>query len=96
MEMKFEFRHDNLSIVELHKKGIRTTKWLEEVIMGDSFWDFDNYENENLVFATGFSIDVTGIVVVFKIDEDLKIITLDAKRSTIQEIRNDFCKYCKN
>ncbi len=95
MDLKFEFRHENLSIVELHSKGIRNTKWLEEVILGDSFWDLEDYENENLIFATGFTKEMVGLVIVFRLDRDFTIITLDAKKAILDEIKYNFCKHCK-
>ncbi len=64
MDIKFSFRHENLSIVDLHKIGIRTTKRLEEVIL-----------------------DIMALVVVFTFDANMNIVTEEAKRATIDEIK---------
>lgn len=95
MDIKFEFRHSNLSLVLLHSRGIRSTKLIEEVIMGESFWDIYENDGKPIYYVTGFSLDVTPLVVVFEIDNNLTIITLDAKKATISEIKNDFCRFCK-
>lgn len=48
MDINFEFRHNNLSLVTLHLRGIRSTKQIEEVVMEDSFWDIDENDGKPL------------------------------------------------
>ena len=94
MDIKFEFRHSNLSIVELHKKGIRNLKWLEEVILGESYWEDIFVDIDSTYFATGFTNDMQALVVAFRIDSEMTIFTLDAKRATIEEVKFNYCKFC--
>lgn len=96
MKVYFEFKHHNLSLIELHNLGIRNVKEVEETILGDSFWEEVFWEDQvHILIATGFSKSVTGMVVAFTIDENLVITTLQVKRATVEEIKKDFCKYCK-
>jgi len=95
INVNFEFRHNNLSLIELHAIGIRHTKDIEETILGDSYWEIIEDNENHLYFATGFSKNVIGIVVAFTINEAMVITTLQAKRASIYEIKKYFCKYCK-
>jgi hypothetical protein len=95
MDLKFEFRHHNIRLTELHKVGIRSTKWLEEVILGESFWREFEIESEIVYFATGFTENVVPLVVVFTFDNNMDIVTEEVRRATMTEIKEDFCKYCK-
>lgn len=99
MNLDFAFKHNQLSLVELHQKGIRETKDIEEVILGESFWEeISKDEYGRIIFlATGFSRSITPIAVAFIVEYDEPtIITLDAKRATIDEIKENFCKpWCK-
>ncbi len=96
MNLKFNFNHSNLSAVELQKIGIKSTRELEEVILGESFFDeFEDVEFGNFLIATGFTLEVTALVIAFAIEyETLDIILLDARKATIEEIKKHFCKYC--
>ncbi len=95
MDINFRFQHNRLSAIDLRNHGIINTKELEEVILGESFWEEMDINNESIIFAIGFTKKVKGINVVFKYDEEMTIHTLQASLATIQEIKLGFCKFCK-
>lgn len=95
MDIEFEFKHHNIRLTELHKIGIRSTKWLEEVILGESFWSEFEFDSEIVYFAKGFTNSVVALVVVFTFDTNVNVVTEEVRRASILEIKNDFCKFCK-
>jgi DNA-binding MltR family transcriptional regulator len=95
MDINFRFQHNRLSALELRSLGIINTKELEEVILGESFWEEINIDDESIVFATGFTLKVKALKIAFKYDENMTIHTLQAAPATVEEIKSDFCKFCK-
>lgn len=90
----FEYDHSLLSLVVLQRKGIRSTRILEEVVEGRSFADenyFDNLGYSVIVF-TGFNRSSQAIKVAGRLKKG-KLILLDAKIPTVEKIIDDFCRY---
>lgn len=92
----FEYDHSLLSLVELHKKGVRSTRELEEVIEGYSFAEevlLPEIEYKVVRFI-GFTKFSKPLKIVCRISSDMKLVTLDAQTPTVEEIINDFCRNC--
>jgi hypothetical protein len=81
----------------LHRRGIRSTKELEEVIEGYSFADEQFFEelNFNIIKFIGFSSQSKPIKIAARINEFGVLETLDARIPSVEEIINDFCSFCK-
>ena len=93
----FEYDHSRLSLSELHKKGIRTIKELEEVVEGYSFAEelfFDELGYKVIRF-TGFTKNSKPLKIACKIGTDGKLTALDARIPSVEEIVEDFCKKCQ-
>ncbi len=93
----FEYDHSRLSLNELHKKGIRTIRELEEVVEGYSFAEEFFFEElgYKVIRFTGFTRNSKALKIACKIGVDGKLITLDARIPTVEEIIEDFCKKCQ-
>lgn len=93
----FEYDHSLLSLVELQRKGIRSTKMLEEAIEGYSFADVTYFEQlgYEVVVFTGFSRHSQAVKVACRIKGE-KLMTLDAAIPTVEEVIRDFCRYAKS
>jgi hypothetical protein len=92
----FEYDHSLLSLLELHSLGIRTTHELEEVIEGYSFADeiFLEELGCSIIRFIGFTKASRGLKIACRLNEDDKIVTVDARIPSVKEIISDFCKYC--
>ena len=92
----FEYDHTLLSLPELHRLGIRSTKELEEVIEGYSFANefFLEEIGYTIIRFIGFTKSTKGLKVACRLKSDGKIVTLDAQIPSVEEIIVDFCKYC--
>ena len=95
MNIEFKFQHNQLSANVLRSLGITNFKELEEVILGESFWEEIDIDDESIVFAIGFTLKVKALKIAFKYDENMTIHTLQAAPASIDEIKSDFCKFCK-
>ncbi len=92
----FEYDHSLLSLIELHKIGIRTTRELEEVIEGYSFaneeflekWGFD------VIRFVGFTNRSRALRIACRFTDDGRLETMEAGIPSVQEIISDFCRYC--
>ena len=91
-----EFDHSLLSLVALQQKGIRSTKALEEVISGTSFVEeeFSAALGYTILRFIGFTSEVQALKVACRIGETGKLVTLDARIPTVEEVIDDFCKEC--
>lgn len=92
----FEYDHTQLSLTLLHNRGIRSTKELEEVIEGYSFADEEYFEDLKfkIIRFIGFTDISKPIKIACRLDENGKLVTLDARIPSVEEIINDFCKNC--
>jgi hypothetical protein len=93
----FEYDHSLLSLIELHKWGIRKTSELEEVIEGYSFADEEFFEElgYQVVRFIGFTKSSKPLKIACRLDDKNGVlITLDARIPSVEEIVKDFCKYC--
>jgi hypothetical protein len=95
MSIDFKFQHNQLSATVLRSLGITNFKELEEVILGESFWEKLEIDDETIFVATGFTSKVKALKVAFKYDKDLTFNTLQAALATVDQIKFDFCKFCK-
>jgi hypothetical protein len=93
----FEYDHSLLSLIELHKRGIRKPTELEEVIEGHSFADEEFFEDlgYHIVRFIGFTKASKPIKIACRLDDKSGVLTtLDARIPLVEEIIRDFCKYC--
>ena len=92
----FEYDHSLLSISALHSIGIRSPRELEEVIEGKSFADelFIDTLGYSVIRCVGFNAKSRAIKVAFKIGEKGRIVFLDARIPSVEEIIRDFCRHC--
>ena len=91
--MEFEFDHSRLSLINLKSKGISGTKKLEEVINGECF--IDPGALPGVKIATGFTNDMHALIIAFAISENGTLVTLQADKASIEDVKNNFCKYCQ-
>lgn len=93
MDIDFSFDHtSNLSITQLQKNGIRSTKELEEVFFDNdtSIFDISEVGDESPVFlAVGFSSSTNPILYVFSLGH--RIVSQYARRADKTEIKKYFC-----
>jgi hypothetical protein len=92
----FEYDHSLLSLSELHKVGVRNTRELEEVIEGYSFADEEFFEDlgYRVVRFIGFTKASRPLKIACTLDENGKLITLDARIPSVEEIVQGFCRHC--
>ena len=93
----FEYDHGLLSSIDLHEKGVRHTRELEEVIEGRSFADevFLEALGYTVIRFIGFTNASRALKIACRLDEKSgKLITLDTRIPSVEEIVKDFCKYC--
>jgi hypothetical protein len=93
----FEYDHSFLSLIDLHGKGVRHTRELEEVIEGYSFADeyFLEGLGHTVIRFIGFTNTSKALKIICRLNvKGEKLITLDARVPFVQEIVDDFCKYC--
>jgi hypothetical protein len=92
----FEYDHSMLSLTELHKIGIRSTRELEEVIEGYSFADemFLNALGYPVIRFIGFTKKSRALKIACLLTDDGRFATMDARIPSVQEIIDDFCRYC--
>ena len=93
IEPIFEFNHSQLSLVDLRNNGISGTKELEEVISGDCF--VDPGAVDEIKIATGFTKSMHALIIAFMVSESGVIITLQAEKASIEDVKSNFCKYCQ-
>lgn len=91
----FEYDHSLIRMTELHKIGVRSTRELEEVIEGHSFADEKYFEELGftVIRFIGFNSRSLAIKVAARLHGGL-LQTLDVGIPTVDEIINDFCRYC--
>lgn len=92
----FEYDHSLLSLAVLHQVGIRSTRELEEVIEGHSFADEEFFEElgYSVIRFIGFNNSSRAIKIACRLSDRGKLITLDARIPSIDEIIADFCRFC--
>jgi uncharacterized Rossmann fold enzyme len=93
----FEYDHGLLSLIDLHGKGVRHTRELEEVIEGHSFADEIFFEplGYSVIRFIGFTNASRALKIACRLDEkNEKLITLDTRIPSVEEIVKDFCRYC--
>ena len=92
----FEYNHSRLSLIELHKRGIRSILELEEVIEGHSFADEEFFDElgYSVIRFIGFTNGSKPLKIACRLGENGNLITLDARIPSVEEIIKDFCKYC--
>ena len=92
----FEYDHSKLSLVELHKIGVRSTLEIEEVIEGNSFASEEYIEElgHSIIRFVGFTNHTRALKIVCRLLDDGRLSTLDTRIPTVEEIIQDFCKYC--
>jgi hypothetical protein len=96
MNFNFEFDHSNLSSIVLHQNGIRSLREIEEVINGESFAEEISKRYTKPTFiVTGFTSKSKPLKIAFSIDKSGRVITLQARIASINEIKNEFCRHCK-
>ena len=92
----FEYDHNMLSLTELHKIGIRSTRELEEVIEGYSFADekFVEVLGYPVIRFVGFTNKSRALKIASRFTDDGRLATIDANIPSVQEIIDDFCRHC--
>jgi len=92
----FEYDHSLLSLIELHKIGIRSTRELEEVIEGYSFANEEFLEKweYNVIRFVGFTNRSRALKIACRFTDDWRLATIDARIASVQEIISHFCRYC--
>lgn len=90
----FEFDHSLLSLVALQRKGIRSTRALEQVVNGVSLVREAYFENlgYTVFWFIGFTASSQALEVAGKISDTGKLVTLDAEIPSVEDIINSFCK----
>ncbi|MFP4097136.1 MAG: hypothetical protein ACLFUB_21815 [Cyclobacteriaceae bacterium] len=80
----------------MQRSGIRSTKELEEVINGTSFVEeeFLAELGYSVLRFIGFTSNARALKVACRLGETGKLVTLDARIPTVEEIINDFCREC--
>lgn len=94
----FEYDHSLLSLADLHAKGIRRVSELEEVVTGESFANEQFFEELGyaVIAFTGFTKASKPLKVACRFDEkNIRLITLDARIPSVEEIKRDFCRHCR-
>jgi hypothetical protein len=90
---EFRFDHSQLSLVELHEAGIRSTRSLEESFY-DPFGNLVDITNSTdafpLFISFGFSDSMVPILYVFEMVGD-KVISKKARIFTREEIKKYYC-----
>jgi hypothetical protein len=97
VDIIFKYDHSLLKITDLHGLGVRSPKWLEEVLEDSDSQIFDITEpNEKypVHFAIGFSKKSDPIKYVFEREGGV-IRSLYARKASKEEIKNEFCKFCR-
>jgi hypothetical protein len=93
MNLDFKFDHSQLSMVELHQSGIRSTRNLEEVFY-DPFGKLIELTKEEDGFQSfvsfGFSDTMQPIKYFFRLEDEV-LISQAAKIMTRQEIKRYYC-----
>lgn len=93
----FDYDHSLLSLIDLHQIGVRNVRELEEVIEGYSFADEEDFEElgYSVIRFIGFTNSSKALKIACRLDKKAgTLITLDARIPMVEEIVNDFCKYC--
>lgn len=77
----FEYDHSLLSLIELHKIGIRSTRELEEVIEGYSFANEEFLEKwgHDVIRFVGFTNRSRALKIACRFTEDWRLATIDAR-----------------
>lgn len=97
MDIIFKYDHSALNITDLHRLGVRSTKWLEEVLedIDSQIFDITNTGDKlPLHVVVGFSEKSDPIKYVFERGGDV-IRSLYARKASKEEIKNEFCKFCR-
>ncbi len=92
----FDYDHSLLSMDHLHKNGIRSSKEIEEVIEGHSFAEevFLPELGYTIFRFIGFTKATKPIKLACRFDITGRLVTLDALIPKVEEIIEDFCRYC--
>ena len=96
MNLSFHFDHSKLVIPMLHKMGIQSVRWLEEVMNDSDTQIYDlttEYDEHPVHMAVGFSYASYPIKYIFEREGDT-IRSLYARWPTKEEIKKEFCRYC--
>ena len=93
MNLEFRFDHSQLSLVELHGEGIRSTRSLEESFY-DPFGKLIELTKEEddfrLFLSFGFSDSMQPIKFLFKLKEEV-LVSQSASIMTREEIKQFYC-----
>ena len=91
--MNVPIDHSHLLLTELHKLGIRSTKWLEEALEDthSAVHEITLSKDPNpIFFKVGFCSDTIAILYIFEFTD--KIISRQARKANINEITKFWCK----
>lgn len=89
----FNFDHSKLSMIELHKEGVRNARWLEEVFFEEhsKFMDFSDPKDKSPLFMImGFTKETIPLLYIFKLEEGV-VVSLHARKAFISEVKTIFC-----